>query len=61
MKPTNPSMSKEQEKEVLLLLRAAMDALRSYQYGNASTELAEEIADKIEITLAEIPFPLDTQ
>jgi hypothetical protein len=33
------------------LLRAAMQALRSYQYGNASPELAEEIADSIESAL----------
>ena len=29
------------------LLVAAYDALRSYQYGNGSTELAEEIANSI--------------
>jgi hypothetical protein len=29
------------------LLLAAYDALRSYQYGNSSTELAEEIANAI--------------
>lgn len=29
------------------LLIAAYDALRSYQYGNSSTELAEEMADAI--------------
>lgn len=29
------------------LLMSAYDALRSYQYGNSSTELAEEIADAI--------------
>lgn len=31
--------------------RAAMHALRSYQYGNSSLDLAEEIADFIERTL----------
>jgi len=30
------------------LLTAAMQALRSYQYGNSATDLAEEIADSIE-------------
>jgi hypothetical protein len=30
---------------------AAVHALRSYQYGNASTELAEEIADALERAL----------
>lgn len=30
---------------------AALDALRSYQYGNASPELAEEIADALESEL----------
>lgn len=29
------------------LLIAAYNALRSYQYGNGSTELAQEIADAI--------------
>lgn len=31
-----------------ILLIAALHALRSYQYGNASPELAEMVADKIE-------------
>jgi hypothetical protein len=30
------------------LLLSALHALRSYQYGNSSPELAEEVADKIE-------------
>lgn len=34
--------------------RAAMHALRSYQYGNSSLDLAEEIADSIEKTLTTI-------
>jgi hypothetical protein len=33
------------------LLRAAFHALRSYQYGNASPDLAKEIADKLEVFL----------
>lgn len=37
------------ERERLVeVLRAAMHALRSYQYGNSSLDLAEEIADSIE-------------
>lgn len=32
-------------------LRAAMHALRSYQCGNASTELAKSIADRCETAL----------
>lgn len=31
--------------ELLAVLKAAEKALRSYQYGNSSPELAEEIAD----------------
>lgn len=34
------------------LLRAAAHALRSYQYGNAATDLAEEMADSIDKFLA---------
>lgn len=30
------------------ILTAAMQALRSYQHGNSSPDLAESIADKIE-------------
>jgi hypothetical protein len=33
------------------LLLAAFHALRSYQYGNTATYLAEEIADKIDVYL----------
>ena len=39
----------------LNLLRAASQALRSYQYGNGSPELAESIADKIDAALAATP------
>lgn len=35
------------------VLRAAMHALRSYQYGNGSLDLAREIADQIEVVLGE--------
>jgi hypothetical protein len=34
------------------VLAAAGQALRSYQYGNASTELAEEIADAVDAAIA---------
>ncbi|HTH42875.1 MAG TPA: hypothetical protein VL498_06905 [Terracidiphilus sp.] len=30
--------------KVVLTLQAAMNALRSYQYGNSATDLAEEVA-----------------
>jgi hypothetical protein len=36
-------------------LRAACHALRSYQYGNGVTELAEEVADHIDSLLKEAP------
>lgn len=36
-------------------LIAAMHALRSYQHGNSSPDLAEEIADAIEKYLKENP------
>jgi hypothetical protein len=42
----------EKERESLLdLYLAAFYALRSYQYGNAAPDLAEEIADKIKSVL----------
>lgn len=34
------------------LLQAASHALRSYQYGNSATELAEEMANTIDAALA---------
>jgi hypothetical protein len=36
------------------LLRAASHALRSYQHGNSSPELAAEVADAIDAALANI-------
>ena len=36
------------------LLKAAYAALRSYQYGNQSTELAKSTADAIDKYLSEI-------
>ena len=38
--------------EVAAALQAAIHALRSYQYGNSSDELAEEVADRCERALA---------
>ena len=35
------------ESETHKLLRASMNALLSYQYGNQATELAESLAEKI--------------
>ncbi len=34
-------------------IKASVHALRSYQYGNSSPDLAEAIADKLEILLRE--------
>ena len=42
----------EREKLLRSILVAASHGLRSYQYGNASTDLAEEMADHIDIMLA---------
>ena len=42
----NKPMTASEATEKTLLI-AAYDALRSYQYGNSSTELAEEMADAI--------------
>ncbi len=33
------------------MLTSAINALRSYQYGNSSPDLAEEIADACEVAL----------
>lgn len=41
--------------EVLIALRAAKDALRSYQHGNSAPDLAEQVADHIEKVLAAAP------
>lgn len=35
------------------LLRAAYHALRSYEYGNSSPDLARDIADRLRAELAE--------
>jgi hypothetical protein len=48
--------------ELVKAATAAVHALRSYQYGNDSTELAEEIADALEAALnnADIVKPPET-
>ncbi len=38
--------------EMETMLTAAVHALRSYQYGNSSEELAKEMADKADAALA---------
>jgi hypothetical protein len=48
-------MRKERELAYAELVKtaiAALHALRSYQHGNSSTELAEEIADALEMALS---------
>jgi hypothetical protein len=40
------------------LLVAAYHALRSYQFGNSSPDLAQSIADKIELEIWKDPGPL---
>jgi hypothetical protein len=42
--------------ELIVAADAAVNALRSYQYGNASPQLAEEVADTLEARL--IPVKL---
>ncbi len=37
--------------ELMQVATAALEALRSYQYGNSSPELAEEVADALENAL----------
>lgn len=46
-----PAESCQATSDMLTLLRTAEKALRSYQYGNASPDLAEEIADAIAKTV----------
>ena len=54
-KPPLPRSEKSTTKELLEACKTALKALRSYQYGNSSPDLAEEVADAIEevITRAE--------
>ena len=37
--------------ELIKVATAALEALRSYQYGNSSPELAKEVADALESAL----------
>jgi hypothetical protein len=51
--PEHPmSKLKLRNGELTKILGAALHCVRSYQFGNASTELAEEMADAIEKVLA---------
>jgi chromosome segregation ATPase len=43
-----------QNRELREKVTACVHALRSYQYGNSSTELAEEVADAADATLAQL-------
>ena len=43
------------DEAIIKAAKAAMMGLRSYQYGNAATELAKELADNLEAALAAIP------
>ena len=45
-------MGRDREDQVLYALRGAVQALRSYQYGNSSPHLAEEVADVAETILS---------
>jgi hypothetical protein len=38
--------------DLLEACKAAFSALRSYQYGNASTDLAKSVADHLAVTIA---------
>ena len=44
-------MKEAEYAELIKTATAALHALRSYQYGNSSTELAEEIANALETAL----------
>ena len=46
---------REQNRQLREALEAAKNALRSYQYGNQSAELAEEVANHIEALAATAP------
>ena len=46
---------KEQLAEARKVMTAAGHALRSYQYGNSSTDLAQEMADAIDAIIAPPP------
>lgn len=40
--------------ELLEVLRSAVAALRSYQYGNAAPDLAEEVANAADVVLSKV-------
>lgn len=40
-------------KRLILIATSALQALRSYEYGNSSTELADEVADALELAIEE--------
>ncbi len=46
---------RERGERMLKPVRAAVSALRSYQYGNASPDLAKEVADALEAALSPTP------
>lgn len=52
---TSLAESKAKGGDALPLLRAAMHALRSYQFGNGSPVLAEEVADALDVFIAKGP------
>lgn len=39
------------------MLQTASHALRSYQYGNCSSDLAADVADRIDAIVAALPMP----
>lgn len=47
--------SEKQRNDLRAMVDSARQALRSYQFGNSSSELAEEIADAADKLLAEVP------
>jgi hypothetical protein len=38
--------------DLLEVCQSALSALRSYQYGNGATELAKEVADRVQAAIA---------
>lgn len=51
---TETERLRETTRDSRLLLVAASFALRSYQHGNSSPALAEEVADTIDAALADL-------
>ena len=48
----SPALDADERTELLVALQGAVHALRSYQYGNASPDLAECIADRCAALIA---------